>query len=169
MRWDSGRRWVMVLVPLMLLLAPLTAVGLQARPAVVLRDAETTEVLRCAAARDGSVVVFAFTHSMYGGRVEETLVVQGPALLRTGVRAERAAAAEYYGMYGEVVAEDGWYRVIVPSQIIRDLRFVADPIGQHELRLGPDSWRLTGGDEAPRHLGLRVDDVSARERRSWGC
>ncbi|MDQ3514864.1 MAG: DUF1850 domain-containing protein [Chloroflexota bacterium] len=163
------RRLVAVSLPFALLLAPLVTAGLPERPAVVLRDVRTTDVLLCGTVAGVDVVTLDFTHSMYGGRVEETFRVAGETLVRTGVRAERAAAAEYYGTYGDVLAEDGWYRVVVTPLTIHDLRFVIDGIGQHAVKIGTTRWAESADTSPARHASLRVELVSTRQRRAWGC
>lgn len=156
-----------LLIPLVLLVAPLASV-LASAPAVVVRDADTGHAFLCGPAPGGQDLTLTFSHSMYGGLVEETFEVDGDDLVRTGVRAERAAAAEYYGMYGDVLADAGWFRVIVTPLPIRDLRFVADEIGHHEIRIGSKGWR-TGDSPPPLHVSVRVEDISPGRRREWDC
>jgi hypothetical protein len=74
-----------------------------------------------------------FTHSMYGGSVDETYRVMlspSPGLERTTVRTEHGGAAEYYARYGNLYqVADGWVVESPPMQLDR-LPLRVDQVGQ---------------------------------------
>jgi hypothetical protein len=74
-----------------------------------------------------------FTHSMYGGSVDETYRVvppPGPRLERTTVRTEHGGAAEYYARYGNMYQVAGGWIVESPPMRLERLPLRVDQVGQ---------------------------------------
>lgn len=85
-----------------------------------------------------------FTHSMFGGTVEEAFRAQGteaePLLVRSEVRAERAGAAEYYARYGNMSGKEGAWVVEVPPLVLERLPLRVDRVGRPALIF--EGWEL---------------------------
>jgi hypothetical protein len=98
--------------------------------------------LACRRVGRDRAVTLVFTHSMYGGEVRETWRVDGGALVRERIVAERAAAAEYYATTGETRAIAGGHEVLAPPLRVDALPFRIDQVGAHRLRIGEEEIAL---------------------------
>lgn len=84
-----------------------------------------------------------FTHSMYGGFVEEDFTVgQDGQLIRTAARTERVGAAEYYARAGNYHREDGYWVVEVQPMELRGFTLHVDSIGSPALMMNGRTYRL---------------------------
>lgn len=125
------------------------------------------ELLLCARLGDGETVALSFTHSMYGGFVRETYVVDDEGrLVRQRIVTENAAAAEYYATDGRVREMPDGYEVVAGPFATDELVIRVDGIGNHRLTAGASSWPLfeifgepvqvrISGDRTPR---IRLPD-----------
>ncbi len=84
-----------------------------------------------------------FTHSMYGGFVEEDFIV-GPngRLIRTAARTERVGAAEYYARAGNYRPADGYWVVDVEPMELRGFTLHVDSTGSPTLDVNGRVYRL---------------------------
>lgn len=143
--------------------AAMLVFGLLATPVRTLRvvrdpGGDNTPIA-CVRVGQGTSFVLSFTHSMYGGRVHETWnVTVAGNLVRTDVRTDNAAAAEYYASDGRVTAVDGQYVVHVEPLTVPRFTVRLDQVGQQRLRVGHAEYVLIRADEpsAP----ARVDTTS---------
>ncbi len=98
-----------------------------------------------------------FTHSMYGGFVEEDYSVgRDGELIRTAARTERVGAAEYYARAGNYRRADGYWVIDVPPMRLPGFTLHVSGIGSPVLLLNGRTYRLESllpnGD-----LEVRVD------------
>ncbi len=124
---------------LLLLMAVVLALVLTPSPRLALEiiDGITDQVLVRYPIDNQGDLTLAYTHSMYGGRVRETFVVEGSGrLLRVDFRAARAAAAEYYAYTAPIRHEGEWYVVDIPSVELAELPVEVDGVGSPTLQVG---------------------------------
>ncbi len=127
-------------------------------PVVTLRaDAGGPNICRTVVA--GETFLLVFRHSMYGGEVREEFQVEGSRLLRTGVTAEKAAAAEYYAYDGRIEPVRDGYRVIVPPATMDEVVIRLDRVGQHRLRFNDEEVALTEPGSESVAATMRVESV----------
>jgi hypothetical protein len=121
----------------------LAGASLGPAPVYTVAEAGTGRLVVCRPAASGTLRLV-FTNSLYGGAVVEAYVPGGEdgVLLRTGVRTERAAAAEYYAYDGRVAVVDGWHEVEVTPMPIPAVVVRVDRIGDHRLRIDGEQIRL---------------------------
>jgi hypothetical protein len=100
---------------------------------VTATDLTTGRVILCAPAQPITLI---FTHSMYGGDVEETFVPRPDGqITRTEMTTENEAAAEYYAYTAPVVRDGDRFRVEVPPATYDEVIVRVDTIGRHRLRV----------------------------------
>jgi hypothetical protein len=108
----------------------------------------------------GGEVVLTFTHSMYGGDVQETFIpMPDGRLRRVEMTTANEAAAEYYAYDASVTRVDGRYRVDVPSEVYQDLVIHVDHVGHHRLTVNGeriDLLRRVGDGREIRLQAVRV-------------
>jgi hypothetical protein len=124
-----------------LLIGLLLSLACAPTPGVELRDLDADARL---VARLASTDVFRleFTHSMYGGWVREAYHLAGARLRRTSVTAQRAGAAEYYALYGNLRRNGEEWIVEVPPLDLERLRVRVDATGQPALVSGAERLEL---------------------------
>jgi len=129
--------------PLVAALAVIALVGVSLQPVTVLTMvADDGSALACRRMQPDSMMTLVFTHSMYGGEVRETWLVDGSMLERVRIETDSAAAAEYYAFDGRVEWSEGGFEVIAPPLAVEALPVRVDQIGQHRLRFGADEVSL---------------------------
>jgi hypothetical protein len=121
----------------MLLLSVLVALptfSLGSATMVTATDLTTGRIILCLPAQPVTLV---FTHSMYGGDVEETFIPRaGGGVTRIAMTTENEAAAEYYAYTANVVREGDRFRVDVPPATYDEVIVHIDDVGRHRLRAG---------------------------------
>lgn len=110
----------------------------------------------CQKLATGGSIELSFTHSMYGGLVTETWRPEGPALARTRMFTENAAAAEYYAWDGRIQPAPDGYEVIASPARTTQLRVMVDDLGNHHLRIGSQTWSLTSLLDTPVPITISV-------------
>jgi hypothetical protein len=104
--------------------------------------------IACGRVSGATPITLTFTHSMFGGYVDEHYRLRdGETLERVRIVTERAAAAEYYATDGMVRRVDDGYEVIAPPYSTDRLVIRVDARGDHRLTIGETRWPLY------RHLG----------------
>lgn len=104
---------------------------------------ESGDVVVCIPSTRGSTVQLQFTHSMYGGFVQETWRISPNAMLeRERFVTENAAAAEYYATDGSSYRADDGY--VVPTDPLTQAELVVrvNTRGNHKLIVGDHSVDL---------------------------
>jgi hypothetical protein len=152
---------------LIMALAGMLVMALQ--PVSLLRvESGEVELVICARVDAETPVTLTFTHSMFGGDVTETYVVdRDGALVRQRIVTGNAAAAEYYATDGRVRPVTEGYEVLAGPFSTDTLVIRVDETGDHRLVVGSSAWRLfdmfgepaqvrISGDRAPR---IRVPDT----------
>ncbi|MBA2276919.1 MAG: DUF1850 domain-containing protein [Chloroflexia bacterium] len=143
-----------------LALAAILALGGALTPApVVTLKAGTGGPNICRSVAVGETFLLVFRHSMYGGEVREEFQAEDGRLVRTGVKTEKAAAAEYYAYDGRVEPAPDGYRVIVPPATMDEVVIRLDRIGQHRLRFNDEELALTEPSSESVAATLRVESV----------
>jgi hypothetical protein len=158
------------------LLGMLMAALFQAVPMLQVTTGEGTQ-LSCVALSPGDLVTLSFTHSMYGGFVQETYALDDDGrLARQTIVTENAAAAEYYATDGRVRQVRGGYEVLAGPFVTVELVVRVDGVGNHRLQVSDMDWPLfeilgepaqvrISGDRIPR---IRLPDGCASPgRHAW--
>jgi hypothetical protein len=97
-------------------------------------DLTSNEEVLCIPLRAGEPVTLVYTHSMYGGDVEETLVpLSDGRLRRVEMTTANVAAAEYYAYDAPVEPDGKRYRVVVPPADYDAIVVRVDTVGRHRL------------------------------------
>jgi hypothetical protein len=136
---------VLVLVAGMLAMALLEPVSLLQ---VVTADGER---VLCTRVGDTTSITLRFTHSMFGGFVEERYLLRSDGILvRQGIVTENAAAAEYYASDGDVRRIADGFEVLAGPFMTEGLTVRIDSRGKHRLTVGTKSISLY------EHLGESV-------------
>lgn len=115
-----------------------------AQPVLLLRvtTAEGEQVL-CTRVEPATSVTLSFTHSMFGGFVDEQYLLRPDGtLVRQGIVTENAAAAEYYATDGHVQTVEGGYEVLAAPFATDDLTVRVDARGNHRLTVGTTTFPL---------------------------
>lgn len=134
----------------------LTVLSLPTAPVVTATDLTDGRVILCASSQPVTLV---FTHSMYGGDVEETFVPhQDGRIIRIKMTTANEAAAEYYAYVAPVVREGDRFRVDVPPAAYDEVIVRVDDVGRHRLRVADQEIDLL----AAAGNGHRVKLDSAR-------
>lgn len=101
------------------------------------------ERLLCTRVEPTTPVTLSFTHSMFGGFVDEHYLLQtNGTLVRQGIVAENAAAAEYYATNGELRTVAGGYEVLTAPFATDGLTVRVDARGNHRLTVGTTTFPL---------------------------
>lgn len=99
--------------------------------------------IACGRASSATPITLTFTHSMFGGAVSEHYRLRdGETLERIRIVTERAAAAEYYALDGQVRRVDDGYEVVAPPYATGQLVVRIDSRGDHRLTIGETTWPL---------------------------
>lgn len=125
-------------------LSLLAVPGLMLQPALTLQvTAGTGYDVICSPVAPGTPVVLEFTHSMYGGFVQEHYRINDEGILeRQQVITENAAAAEYYATDGQTRRIVGGFEVMGGTLVTDDLIIRVDDRGDHWLTVGPARYHL---------------------------
>jgi hypothetical protein len=125
---------LMAVMPVMSLLQPV--------PVLQVVTADGKRVL-CTRVGDSTPITLRFTHSMFGGFVEERYLLRSDGILvRQGIVTGNAAAAEYYAADGEVRHVAEGFEVLAGPFSTRVLTVRVDERGNHRLMVGTRTFPL---------------------------
>jgi hypothetical protein len=153
---------------LLLIVALLAWRLLPAETVVTATDLTDGRVIVC---RPGQPMTLVFTHSMYGGDVEETFLPrQGNRLVRVKMTTANAAAAEYYAYVAPVAPEGDRFRLDVPPAVYDEVIVRVDDVGRHRLRFAGDEIDLLTQAGNRHRVQLDSDRLSVVDRLTGrGC
>jgi hypothetical protein len=160
------------MLPKFVLVVLLVAAPLVAAPtlAFVVTDLSDGREILCRQVRPGDAIVLSFTNSMYGGDVrEEFAATTDGRLRRVGMTTANAAAADYYAYTSAVVAEDGRFRIDVPTVALGEIVVRADRVGRHRIAIGTDVVDLLTKGGAGRPVRLRIERTMVWDRLLGGA
>jgi hypothetical protein len=133
--------------------------------ALVLRHRDDDAIVFCRHLATDRTFRFVFTHSMFGGDVVESYRINTDlTLTRSTVTADTAGAADYYGLYGEAVRNDGQYALLVPPLVVQELRFIAGDRANYRLEARHWTYVVDSAGDGVDHLILRVEQPQACQR-----
>lgn len=142
-------------------IAGILLAGALLTPVSVVRvQPDGSQPIICQKLATAETIHVSFTHSMYGGLVTETWRTEGPALARSRIVTENAAAAEYYAWDGRIRAAPDGYEVIASPARTTLLRVMVDDIGNHHLRIGSGTWHLAALLDTPVPITISVSQQS---------
>ncbi|MGH2562181.1 MAG: hypothetical protein ACRDJH_24235 [Thermomicrobiales bacterium] len=100
---------------------------------VTATDLTTGRVILCAPAQP---ITLLFTHSMYGGDVEETFVPRPDGrITRIEMTTANEAAAEYYAYTAPVIRDGDRFRLDIPPAAFEEVIVRVDAVGRHRLKV----------------------------------
>ena len=117
-------------------------------------------------------VVLVYTHSMFGGDVQETFVPANGMLRRVEMTTANGAAADYYAFTASVTRVGDRYRIKVPPAEFTDIVVRVDDVGSHRLMIGDetvDLLAMTGQAHRVRFDLVTSSWVSRLWSRRDGC